>query len=191
MRYRILDFPTICQREHARLGDRWRALVDGMAGGVNGAIERFGENLPVEFDLLGYKPEDAEGWRVVARGRGKGKMPRIGVEVHFDDAQSAWLRAEAERRGLAYTEVVKRLVDEARAKSAQPPSAGHEASAALASFGRQNRHVAGHSPGGAAVLPAWSAAVPRAHLQLERAAPPLARLGLDGRRQVRGTTPAV
>lgn len=62
-------------------------------------------------------PEDAEGWRVVTRGRGKGKMPRIGVEVHFDDAQSAWLRTDAEPRGLTYTELVKRLVDEARAGS--------------------------------------------------------------------------
>ena len=59
--------------------------------------------------------EDAEGWRVVGRGRGKGKPPRIGVEVHFDEAQSDWLRAEADRRGLGYGALVKRRVDEARA----------------------------------------------------------------------------
>jgi penicillin amidase len=55
--YRILDFPTICAREYAGLADRWRAVLDGMAAGINRAIEQCGDNLPVEFDLLAYRPE--------------------------------------------------------------------------------------------------------------------------------------
>ena len=56
--YRILDFPTICARNHARLGQRWRDLLDGMAAGVNLAIgQAWADNLPIEFDLLGYRPE--------------------------------------------------------------------------------------------------------------------------------------
>ncbi|HEY3108571.1 MAG TPA: penicillin acylase family protein, partial [Chloroflexota bacterium] len=55
--YRVLDFPTICARNHARLGQRWRDLLGGMAAGVNRAIAQAGDALPVEFDLLGYRPE--------------------------------------------------------------------------------------------------------------------------------------
>src|SRR5262245_44478465 len=55
--YRVLDFPTICARNHARLGQRWRDLLDGMAAGFNRAIAQAGDALPVEFDLLGYRPE--------------------------------------------------------------------------------------------------------------------------------------
>ncbi|HEV8639171.1 MAG TPA: hypothetical protein VG370_33610 [Chloroflexota bacterium] len=64
-------------------------------------------------------PEDAEGWTVVARGRGKGKMPLISVEVDLDRPQSEWVRREAKRTGLGYTEVVKRLVEEARRAGAR------------------------------------------------------------------------
>lgn len=55
--YRVLDFSTVCARNYERLGERWRAVLDGMAAGINRAIATFGENLPVEFDLLGYRPE--------------------------------------------------------------------------------------------------------------------------------------
>src|SRR5687768_2282492 len=55
--YRVLDFPTICTRNHAGLGQRWRDLLDGMAAGINRAIAQVGDALPVEFDLLGYRPE--------------------------------------------------------------------------------------------------------------------------------------
>lgn len=54
--YRILDFPTVCQAEYARLGERWRTIADGMAAGINRAIAQAGDSLPVEFDLLGYRP---------------------------------------------------------------------------------------------------------------------------------------
>ena len=55
--YRVLDFSTVCARNYERLGDRWRAVLDGMAAGINRAIASFADNLPVEFDLLGYQPE--------------------------------------------------------------------------------------------------------------------------------------
>jgi hypothetical protein len=53
--------------------------------------------------------------------------PLVGVEVWFDRAQSDWLAAEAERTGLDYVALLKRLVDEARASassSATPSSIG-------------------------------------------------------------------
>ncbi|HEY3109324.1 MAG TPA: penicillin acylase family protein, partial [Chloroflexota bacterium] len=55
--YRVLDIPTICARNHARLGQRWRDLLDGMTAGINRAIAQAGDDLPIEFDLLGYRPE--------------------------------------------------------------------------------------------------------------------------------------
>ncbi|HVC33892.1 MAG TPA: penicillin acylase family protein [Chloroflexota bacterium] len=55
--FRVLDFGTICAREYALLADRWRQVVDGMADGINRAIGQTADNLPIEFDLLGYRPE--------------------------------------------------------------------------------------------------------------------------------------
>jgi penicillin G amidase len=55
--YRVLDFPTVCGRNRRLLGRRWRDLLDGMAAGVNRAIAQAGDALPLEFDLLGYRPE--------------------------------------------------------------------------------------------------------------------------------------
>jgi penicillin amidase len=55
--YRVLDFPAVCQRNYALIGERWRNVVDAMAAGINRAIEQAGNALPIEFDLLGYRPE--------------------------------------------------------------------------------------------------------------------------------------
>ncbi len=55
--YRILDFPTVCARNYALLADRWRQVLDGMAAGINRAIDQARGNWPIEFDLLGYTPE--------------------------------------------------------------------------------------------------------------------------------------
>lgn len=63
--------------------------------------------------------EDAKGWTVVARGRGRGKMPLISVEVDLDRSQSEWVRREAKRMGVGYTEVVRRLIEAARRAEAQ------------------------------------------------------------------------
>jgi hypothetical protein len=58
--------------------------------------------------------DDAKGWTRIHRGPATGKMPLIGVELDFDRPQSEWVRREAERTGLEYTEVVRRLVEQAR-----------------------------------------------------------------------------
>lgn len=55
--YRILDFETVCAREYELIDERWRLVLDGMAAGVNRAIEQAGQNLPIEFDILGDRPE--------------------------------------------------------------------------------------------------------------------------------------
>lgn len=53
--YRTLDFTTVCTREEAALAPRWRDLLAGMAGGINLSIAN--DPLPIEFDILGYRPE--------------------------------------------------------------------------------------------------------------------------------------
>ncbi|HUX85417.1 MAG TPA: penicillin acylase family protein, partial [Chloroflexota bacterium] len=55
--YRILDFETVCTRNYSLLADRWRQVLDGMAGGINRVIDQSADHLPIEFDLLGYRPE--------------------------------------------------------------------------------------------------------------------------------------
>lgn len=55
--FRILGFETICRRNYELMGERWRSIVEGMADGINRAIAESSEQLPIEFDLLGYRPE--------------------------------------------------------------------------------------------------------------------------------------
>lgn len=55
--YRVLDFRTVCARNYALLGERWQRLLNGMADGINRAISHYESNLPIEFDLLNYRPE--------------------------------------------------------------------------------------------------------------------------------------
>jgi hypothetical protein len=65
-------------------------------------------------------PEDVEGWGVVAQGRGKRRQPPLmRLVVDLDTEQSAWVRAEAQRTGLDYIAVVKRLVEKARRTEAR------------------------------------------------------------------------
>jgi hypothetical protein len=64
-------------------------------------------------------PEDRQGWRVVARGRGVGApRPLIRVEVDLDRAQSEWVAAAAARAGVDYSTYIKTLVDADRAAAA-------------------------------------------------------------------------
>ena len=61
--------------------------------------------------------EDRRRWRSVGRGRGVPRArPLVGVEVLFDREQSDWLGREAERTGLDYVQLLKKLVDDARAR---------------------------------------------------------------------------
>lgn len=78
--------------------------------------------------------EDVRGWRVRARPNRAaavvGTPPRATVEVRLDQAQSAWVRLEADRAGVTYEDVLKRLVDAARAAEeradATPEPAAHQ-----------------------------------------------------------------
>lgn len=56
--------------------------------------------------------------RVERAPRRNGGAPLVGVEVGFDEEQSAWLREEAARTGLDYVALVRRLVDQARSGGA-------------------------------------------------------------------------
>jgi hypothetical protein len=61
-----------------------------------------------------HTDEDAEGWRVVARGKRQRRRIAVSVMVEFDQDQSEWLSQEAERTGQDYDDIVKRLVDAQR-----------------------------------------------------------------------------
>jgi hypothetical protein len=75
--------------------------------------------------------EDAHGWRVRARANraagAVGTPPRATVEVRLDQAQSAWVRLEAERAGVTYEDVLTRLVDAARDAGEQAYATGEPA----------------------------------------------------------------
>ena len=64
-----------------------------------------------------HTPEDAKGWRVLARGKRQPRRIAVSVMVEFDLDQSEWLSEEAERTGQDYDEIVKRLVDSQRTGS--------------------------------------------------------------------------
>jgi len=59
---RTLRFDRIAQAELAEQPPETRQLLDAYARGINAAIAAFGEDLPIEFDLLGIRPA---AWRAV------------------------------------------------------------------------------------------------------------------------------
>lgn len=54
---RTVGVRRIAEVEWTRLGDETRALLTAFAAGVNAAIEQAQDALPIEFDLLDYRPE--------------------------------------------------------------------------------------------------------------------------------------
>jgi len=54
---RTLGFERIAQRDFDQANDEVKALVQDYSNGVNAVINQKGQKLPVEFKLLGYKPE--------------------------------------------------------------------------------------------------------------------------------------
>ena len=48
---------TICDREVACIDPATSAIVEAFAAGINRGIEAMGQDLPIEFGLLGYTPE--------------------------------------------------------------------------------------------------------------------------------------
>ncbi len=80
----------------------------------NGAarIGTEGDNFPRPWT----KPEDREGWQVVARGKRRRNRPpvRSAIIVSMDRAQIAWVREQAAASGLSEEDLMLRLIDEAR-----------------------------------------------------------------------------
>lgn len=62
------------------------------------------------------KPEDREGWEVIARGQGRKDRPPVGtaIIVSLSREQSSWVREQADTSGLSMEQFVARLIDEAR-----------------------------------------------------------------------------
>src|SRR5262245_23977134 len=55
--YRTIDLAGIASREWDTLPQETRDLVSAYSAGVNALIEASRDNLPIEFDLLGYQPQ--------------------------------------------------------------------------------------------------------------------------------------
>lgn len=54
---RTVGLPHIAAAEWDRLPEETRRLLGSFTAGVNAVIEQSGDNLPIEFDLLDYRPE--------------------------------------------------------------------------------------------------------------------------------------
>jgi penicillin amidase len=59
---RTLRFDRLAEAEHAEHPAETRRLLEAYAAGINAAIAAFGDNLPIEFDVLGIRPAP---WRAV------------------------------------------------------------------------------------------------------------------------------
>lgn len=72
------------------------------------------------------KPEDREGWEVVARGRDRRDRPPVGTAlfVELRQEQAAWVREAAAAAGVSQVEIVRRLIDQARAPAAPGTTRG-------------------------------------------------------------------
>lgn len=54
---RTVGLRRIAEREWGTLSNDVRALVTAFTSGINAAMEDGGDRVPIEFDLLGYRPE--------------------------------------------------------------------------------------------------------------------------------------
>ncbi|MBM4409264.1 MAG: penicillin acylase family protein, partial [Chloroflexi bacterium] len=75
---RTMDLPGLSRAELERLAPETRALLDAFAAGVNALAIETTDRPPIEFDLLGYRPEPwtafdsvvcAASWRWQLTGR--------------------------------------------------------------------------------------------------------------------------
>jgi hypothetical protein len=64
--------------------------------------------------------EDVRRWKSAGRVRTAGRRPRVSITVDLDDEQSEWIREEALRTHENPAQLLKRLVDAARAASTAP-----------------------------------------------------------------------
>ena len=54
---RTVGLRRIAEAEWERLPAETRALLEAFAQGINALIDESGDRLPIEFDLLDYRPE--------------------------------------------------------------------------------------------------------------------------------------
>ncbi|MGH2461802.1 MAG: penicillin acylase family protein [Chloroflexota bacterium] len=59
--HRTLGLDRIATREADRIDERTRAILEAFVAGINRAVEVMGEDLPIEFEILDYRPEP---WQV-------------------------------------------------------------------------------------------------------------------------------
>ena len=66
------------------------------------------------------KPEDREGWEVVARGTDRRDRPPVGTAllVELTPEQAQWVRDTATAAGVSQVELVRSLIDEAQHRAA-------------------------------------------------------------------------
>ncbi len=57
---RVLGFPRVAQRQWDALDSRTRALMEAYSAGVNAYIDSHSDRLPLEFTILGHRPQP---WR--------------------------------------------------------------------------------------------------------------------------------
>ncbi|MBV9356591.1 MAG: penicillin acylase family protein, partial [Chloroflexi bacterium] len=57
LQHRAVGIPEIARREAELVDERTRTVLEHFVAGINRQIEACGNQLPVEFDILGYAPE--------------------------------------------------------------------------------------------------------------------------------------
>lgn len=70
LQHRTVGIDRIAAAEVHRIDPATRAIVEAFVGGINRAIESYGDKLPVEFMILGYRPDPFTVRDVVASLRG-------------------------------------------------------------------------------------------------------------------------
>ncbi len=107
--HRTVGIDLIAEREVALIDAGTRALVDAFTAGINRGIAAMGDDLPVEFQILDYRPEPFTAACVVAIARGfwwslNGRIDRLIA------AEAARLLPEALRAAFLTPEASDNLV---------------------------------------------------------------------------------
>ncbi|WP_374448496.1 penicillin acylase family protein [Stella sp.] len=141
--HRTVGIDRIAAWQPARIDGETHAAVAAFVAGINRQIDRFGADLPIEFRLLGYRPEPFTVGCVVAIARGiwwslNGRIDRLMA------AEAARFLPEAVRQAYLTPEGSENLV---------LPDGGSLAAGSDDQTGSNNWAVAGgHAPHGKALL---------------------------------------
>ena len=102
--HRTVGIDLIAVREVAQIDPATSALVDAFTAGINRGIAAMGEDLPIEFQILDYRPEPFTAACVVAIARGfwwslNGRIDRLiaaeAARLLPEELQAAFLTPEA------------------------------------------------------------------------------------------------